>query len=338
MRASAEAFDIPLTHGEDLGALRYSFATDRAARAGHGVRAEDAARRAARDDRARRRRPRHVDSPCRRSMPTAPCALVVAPWFLYERLAAALDEIREAPLALTLFGKQPHVRGATKLRPRARRAQREPARGRAAVRRQQRRVRVGPAGHRQDRDARPRDRRAARTRRADPARVDDERRDRSDPREALDAAVVRARHVRPARPQRRRHVRRRARRPRRHAARRAAATGSPGCARGSARSSSSCATRAALARRARPCAVLAAVAVRRARAAVAGGRARARVLRRRGDRGARRHATSCAPSTADRAGSSACGSWRRRASRRSPPRTASSRRGSSRRRGSSCAR
>src|SRR6185437_16045769 len=41
---------------------------------------------------------------------TGSCALIVAPWFLYERLADALDGIAAAPLAMTLFGKRPPVR------------------------------------------------------------------------------------------------------------------------------------------------------------------------------------------------------------------------------------
>src|SRR5262249_42777845 len=49
-----------------------------------------------------------------------PLALVVAPWFLYERLLQALEglaaEHHAIALALTLFGKRPHRRAPTELR------------------------------------------------------------------------------------------------------------------------------------------------------------------------------------------------------------------------------
>ena len=253
---------------------------------------------------------------------SAECALVVAPWFLYDRLLQALAEIEAAPLALTLFGKQPHARTATALASRSRRAQREPARGRAAVRRQHDRVRVGAAGHRQDRDARPRDRRAARARRADPARVDDERRDRSDPREARDAAVVRAAArscgsgaampTRSAPSSRTSSTAGTAR----------GATSSHGCARASARSSSRSGSRA----RSRPSSC------RRCRRSSRCSREppprlRAGALLRvftAADAIADLEARDAAPrsSTSASPGSSACARSRRRAWRRAPPRIA----------------
>jgi hypothetical protein len=116
MRDSAAVFEIPLARGEDLGALRYSFelsATERlapstvcalkSARGDQRVTIERVA-----DGRVTLRADLPVDT-------AAPCALVVAPWFLYERMLQALDGIRAAPLAMMLFGKQPPARTATSL-------------------------------------------------------------------------------------------------------------------------------------------------------------------------------------------------------------------------------
>ena len=57
MRASAEAFEIPLTRGEDLGALRYASSCGARSGSSPGTACSlrGGARRAARDDRARRR-------------------------------------------------------------------------------------------------------------------------------------------------------------------------------------------------------------------------------------------------------------------------------------------
>ena len=111
MRDSAAAFEIPLARGEELGQLRYSFelaAADRvtagtscmlkAARGEQRVAIERVA-----DGRVALGAAQAID-------PSAPCSLVVAPWFLYERLVQALDAITAAPLALTLFGKLAPVR------------------------------------------------------------------------------------------------------------------------------------------------------------------------------------------------------------------------------------
>ena len=154
-----------------------------------------------------------------------PCALVVAPWFLYDRLVQALDDDRGAPsLALTLFGKAAARAHGDRARAAITRAL--DASQRAAVQLCATATLAfvwGPPGTGKTVTLVARDRGAARARRADPARLDDERRDRSGPREARDAAVVRAAAtVRAARAQRRRDVRRRARRHRRSAARRAA--------------------------------------------------------------------------------------------------------------------
>src|SRR5690349_11989380 len=103
MRDSAAAFEIPLTGGEDLGGLRYSFALARTERVAPGTMAalrsprddQRVAIERVADDRITLRAEHAVDT-------DGPCALVVAPWFLYDRLVQALDAITTAPLALTL--------------------------------------------------------------------------------------------------------------------------------------------------------------------------------------------------------------------------------------------
>ena len=111
MRDSAEAFEIPLARGEELGGLRYSFELPAAERVTAGAssvlktaRGEQrvAIERVA-DGRVTIGAAQAIDA-------SAPCTLVVAPWFLYERLVQALDGITAAPLALTLFGKTAPVR------------------------------------------------------------------------------------------------------------------------------------------------------------------------------------------------------------------------------------
>ena len=114
MRASAETFEVPLARGQDLGALRYGFETAERLVSGTAcvLRSSRGEQRVVieRVDDGRVTvtavQPVDVD---------APCALIVAPWFLYERLITALDEIREAPLALSLFGKEVPARAATRL-------------------------------------------------------------------------------------------------------------------------------------------------------------------------------------------------------------------------------
>ncbi len=116
IRDGAAAAEIPLLRGEDLGALRYSFALlvpERLA-AGNACSLKTARGEQrvvierADDDRVMFTAEQAVDV-------AAPCALVVAPWFLHERLLQALDRISAAPLALTLFGKQPPKRTASPL-------------------------------------------------------------------------------------------------------------------------------------------------------------------------------------------------------------------------------
>jgi hypothetical protein len=121
MRDSAEAFEIRLTNGEDLGTLRYSFdvpsALDRlvpgaiaALRTPRG----EASATIERVDAARitLAATQPIDA-------TGAVALVVAPWFLYDRLQQALDRIdvdrHAVALALALFGKQRHGRAASAL-------------------------------------------------------------------------------------------------------------------------------------------------------------------------------------------------------------------------------
>ena len=117
MRDSSAAFEIPLARGEDLGELHYGFELSSTERlAGGTVCSLKTARGEQRvtieritGDRVAIRADQPVDV-------SAACALVVAPWFLYERLVQALDGIRAAPLAMTLFGKQPPKRVPVDLR------------------------------------------------------------------------------------------------------------------------------------------------------------------------------------------------------------------------------
>ena len=111
MRDAAAASEIALVRGEDLGGLRYSFGLTARERLVPGTAC--ALKTAAGEHRVAIE---HADgdrvtiSAGQAIDVTGPCALIVAPWFLYERLAQALDGIAAAPLAMTLFGKQPPVR------------------------------------------------------------------------------------------------------------------------------------------------------------------------------------------------------------------------------------
>ncbi len=116
MRASSEAFQIPLAHGEDLGALRYSFELTTPERlvAGTVCALETAA--GGQQITIERVDEGRITIAATRWIDTAAsCALVVAPWFLYDRLLQALDELESAPLALTLFGKHPPDRTPARL-------------------------------------------------------------------------------------------------------------------------------------------------------------------------------------------------------------------------------
>ena len=122
MRAASAASEIPLARGEDLGALRYRFEVASSERLVPGTactlrtaRGEQAAtiERIA-DGQLSLAASQPID------LEATPIALVVAPWFLYERLVQALDSLhvdRHAiAAALVLFGKRPHARTATALR------------------------------------------------------------------------------------------------------------------------------------------------------------------------------------------------------------------------------
>lgn len=116
MRSSSQAFEIPLTRGEDLGALRYSFALSSTERLTPGTMCSLTAARGEQRVAIEQVAADRITLSASQSIDvTAPCALVIAPWFLYERLQQALDGIRAAPLAMTLFGKQPPTRTATDL-------------------------------------------------------------------------------------------------------------------------------------------------------------------------------------------------------------------------------
>jgi hypothetical protein len=123
MQASSDAFDVTLGRGDDLGALRYSFeladASDRlAVGAEHTLKSPRGNARVTieRCDQLRVT----VASDQALDLEARPLALVVAPWFLYERLVQALAELdgerHGVPLALTLFGKRPHRRAPRSLR------------------------------------------------------------------------------------------------------------------------------------------------------------------------------------------------------------------------------
>src|ERR1043165_4840142 len=125
MRESAEAFEIRLANGEYLGALRYRFdvptsterlvpgmvATLRTPRGDHSATIERIEQRSERRSEYNER----IDGgqiAIAATQPidvTEPVALVVAPWFLYDRLVQALERIdasRHAVVsALALFGK-----------------------------------------------------------------------------------------------------------------------------------------------------------------------------------------------------------------------------------------
>ena len=121
MQASSSAFELALSRGEELGGLRYGFetvttsdklatgtvATLRTPRGDHRVTIERVE-----DNRITLAALQPID-------PTgSPLALVLAPWFLYDRLIEALDSVGDhhgVDLALALFGKAPHARTPTPL-------------------------------------------------------------------------------------------------------------------------------------------------------------------------------------------------------------------------------
>lgn len=117
MRSSSQVFEIPLSRGEDLGALRYSFELPPSERLAPGtmcaLKSERGEQRVAIEQVADGRVMLHASQAIDAA---AWCALIIAPWFLYERLLQSLDGLRAAPLAMTLFGKQPPTHAATELR------------------------------------------------------------------------------------------------------------------------------------------------------------------------------------------------------------------------------
>ncbi len=117
MRAGSEAFEIALVRGEDLGTLRYRFELTRAEKLAP---ATVCSLKTARGDQRvtiERVEDGHVTLVATQYIDVMEsCALVVAPWFLYDRLLQALDTVVTAPLALTLFGKHPSLHTPTALR------------------------------------------------------------------------------------------------------------------------------------------------------------------------------------------------------------------------------
>ncbi len=123
MQDSAESFEIALTGGEELGSSRYSFqlvtSSDRlvpgtvcSLRSTHGEQRITVER--TDETRITLSATQPID------VSASPIVLVVAPWFLYDRLLQALGELdvdrHAVSLALRLFGKHPHTRIATELR------------------------------------------------------------------------------------------------------------------------------------------------------------------------------------------------------------------------------
>jgi hypothetical protein len=116
MRASADAFEIPLARGEDLGTLRYSFELTAPDKLVPGTVCSLKTPRGDQRVTIERVEDHRITLQATQWIDTAAeCALVVAPWFLYDRLVQALDAIDTAPLALTLFGKHETARTATQL-------------------------------------------------------------------------------------------------------------------------------------------------------------------------------------------------------------------------------
>lgn len=123
MQASSAAFEIALARGEDLGALRYGFElTEASERLAAGVecslRTAHGLARVTLERCDEQRVMVVAEQPI--DVAAAPFALVIAPWFLYDRLTQTLDGLavdsHAVGVALTLFGKQPPRRAAAELR------------------------------------------------------------------------------------------------------------------------------------------------------------------------------------------------------------------------------
>ncbi|MFT3699970.1 MAG: AAA domain-containing protein [Kofleriaceae bacterium] len=104
MKSSTDAFEIRLGPGEDLGDGRYSFALRAPERLERGTGCILKARTEQRVVIERVSETQVVVQATAVDLGAA-CSLIVAPWFLYDRLITALDSLTDAPLALTLFGK-----------------------------------------------------------------------------------------------------------------------------------------------------------------------------------------------------------------------------------------
>ena len=114
MHAASDAFEIPLSRGEDLAALRYSFELTSTERLVAGTVCSLKTPHGEQRITIERVEDRRLTLVATVPIDTgASCALVVAPWFLYDRLLQALDEIESPSLAMTLFGKQSPTRLAT---------------------------------------------------------------------------------------------------------------------------------------------------------------------------------------------------------------------------------
>jgi hypothetical protein len=122
MQASSGAFEITLSRGEDLGGLRYSFDVGAPDKLAPGTACTLRTPRG--EQRATIQRVDDARITIAATLPidagASPLVLVLAPWFLYDRLVQALDTIHverhAVSTALTLFGKQPHARTPTPLR------------------------------------------------------------------------------------------------------------------------------------------------------------------------------------------------------------------------------
>lgn len=123
MHTSSGAFELTLTRGEDLGTLRYGFdlpePTEQLAAGGEcELRTSRGEARVTIERCDELRITVTSDQPI--DLGALPITLVVAPWFLYERLVEALDGLaidrHPVALALALFGKRPHRRVVSPLR------------------------------------------------------------------------------------------------------------------------------------------------------------------------------------------------------------------------------
>jgi hypothetical protein len=116
MRTSSDASEIALTRGEDLGGLRYAFhaASDKLA---PGSAAQLRTSRGEQRVIVERIVDTQISILATQAIDVAePASLVVAPWFLYDRLLSALDGVETAEVALRMFGKAPHANAPTTLR------------------------------------------------------------------------------------------------------------------------------------------------------------------------------------------------------------------------------